>query len=64
MTEYNLKMLSNLLDEYYKEQSKTCNYDCYNCELGVLEGYCSGHSCAIETVVRKVDEELYYKIRG
>lgn len=59
MTENSLKQLSYLLDEYYKEQSKTCNYDCYNCELGILEGYGDGHSCAIETVSRKIDEELY-----
>lgn len=59
MTEQNLKMLSSLLDEYYKEQSKTCDYDCYNCELGILEGYGCGHSCAIETVSSKINAELY-----
>lgn len=59
MTKQDLKQLSFLLDEYYKEKSKTCNYDCYNCELGVLEGYGNGHSCAIEAVMREVDEEWY-----
>lgn len=59
MTEQNLKMLSSLLDEYYKEQSKTCDYDCYNCELGILESYGSGHSCAIATVANQIDMELY-----
>lgn len=59
MTRQKLEQLSLLLDEYYKEKSKTCEYDCYNCELGVLEGYGSGHSCAIETVARNIDEELY-----
>lgn len=58
MTKNNLKQLSFLLDEYYKEQSKTCSYDCYNCELGAIEGYGSGHSCAIEIIARKIDEEL------
>lgn len=59
MTEQNLKQLSYLLDEYYKEQSKTCDYDCCNCDLGILEGHGYGHSCAIETVTRKIYEELY-----
>lgn len=62
MTEQNLKMLASLLDEYYKEQSKTCDYDCYNCELGILEGYGAGHSCAIETVAREVNVDLYETI--
>ena len=59
MTEQNLKQLSALLDEYYKEQAKTCDYDCYNCELGVLRGYSDGHSCAIEIVEGKIGTELY-----
>ena len=59
MTEQNLKMLSSLLGEYYKEQSKTCDYNCYNCELGVISGYGDMHSCAIEKVENIVDEELY-----
>jgi hypothetical protein len=59
MKEQDLRQLLYLLDEYYKDKSKTCNYDCYNCELGILEGYCSGHSCAIETVSGMIDEELY-----
>lgn len=59
MTEQNLKQLSFLLGEYYKEQSKTCDYNCYNCELGVISGYGDMHSCAIEMVQDMVDEELY-----
>lgn len=59
MTVQNKKLLSSLLYEYYTDLSKTCNYDCYNCELGILEGYGSGHSCSVETVMRKLDEELY-----
>ena len=59
MTIQNKKQLSILLDEYYGELSKTCNYDCYNCELGIIEGYGYGHSCSIETVSRKINEELY-----
>lgn len=59
MTEQDLKQLSSLLSEYYKEQAKTCDYDCYNCELGILRGYGSGHSCAIEIVENEVDAELY-----
>ena len=58
MNEQKLKQLSSLLDEYYKYKSKTCDYDCYNCELGILEGYGSGHSCAIETVEKDVFREL------
>lgn len=59
MTEQKLKQLSSLLDEYYYELSKTCEYDCYNCELGILEGVCSAHSCSIEVVGRYIDEQLY-----
>ena len=59
MTLQKQEQLSSLLDEYYNELSKTCNYDCYNCELGILESYGSGHSCSIETVTRKISEDLY-----
>lgn len=59
MTRQKLEQLSSLLDEYYFEQSIKCDYDCYNCDLGMLEGYGSGYSCSIETVARAIDEELY-----
>lgn len=59
MTIQNKKQLSLLLYEYYKELSQTCEYDCNNCELGVLESYGSGHSCSVEVVERNLDEELY-----
>lgn len=63
MTREKRKQLSLLLDEYYNELSKTCNYDCYNCELRILESYGSGTSCSIETVTRKIDEDLYEEER-
>lgn len=63
MTREKRKQLYLLLDEYYNELSKTCNYDCYNCELGILESYGSGTSCSIETVARKIDEDLYEEER-
>lgn len=59
MTRQKQEQLSSLLNEYYDEMSKVCDYDCYNCELGVLEGYSSGHSCSIEIIMRKIDEDLY-----
>lgn len=59
MTRQDLKMLGSLLDDYYTKQSKTCNYDCNNCELGVLRGYGDGYSCSIEVVARNIVEELY-----
>lgn len=43
MTRQDKEKLSLLLNKYYNELTKTCCYDCYNCELGILEGYCSGH---------------------
>ena len=58
MNEQKLKQLFLLLNEYYGDKSKTCNYDCYNCELGVLEGYGSGHSCAIEIIESNVNRDL------
>lgn len=51
--------LLSLLDKYYKELAKTCEYDCYNCELGMLEGHGYGYSCSIETVIRNIELELY-----
>lgn len=51
--------LLSLLDKYYKELAKTCEYDCYNCELGILEGHGYGYSCSIETVIRNIELELY-----
>lgn len=62
MTKRNLEILSDLLNEYYQEHCKTCNYDCSNCELGVLEGCGYGHSCAVETVIREVNVDLYEMI--
>ena len=59
MTRQDLKMLGSLLDKYYEEQSKTCDYNCCNCDLGILEGHGYGHSCAIEVITRKIAEELY-----
>lgn len=59
MTKQNLDQLSSLLGEYYKDKAKACNYDCYNCNLGVLESYTSGHCCAVEVVEREVLAELY-----
>ena len=59
MTEQNKKQLLVFLYEYYNELSETCDYDCCHCELGVLEGHGYGHSCSIEVVERKLEEELY-----
>ena len=59
MTRQNKEKLALLLDEYYKELAKTCEFDCYNCELGMLEGHGYGYSCSIETVVRNIELELY-----
>ena len=55
------KRLSFLLSEYSDELNKKCDYDCYNCDLGILETCVSGHSCAIDTVLRKLDSELGYR---
>lgn len=63
MTREKRKQLSFLLYEYYSELFKTCNYDCDNCELGILESYGSGTSCSIETVARKIDGDLYEEER-
>ena len=59
MTLQSKNQLLQLLYEYYTDLSKTCNYDCCNCDLGILDGYGYGHSCSIETVARKLEEELY-----
>lgn len=59
MTVQQKKHLSTLLYEYYIELSKTCNYDCTNCDLGVLENYGSGYLCSVETVMRNLEVDLY-----
>ena len=59
MAEQERKQLLILLYEYSEKLAKTCNYDCYNCQLGILESYGSGHSCAIDTVIRNLESELY-----
>lgn len=59
MTKNDKEKLVSLLDEYYKELSKICNYDCANCEIGILESYGSGYSCAIDTVANNIESELY-----
>ena len=61
MTEQNLMQLLSLLDKYYQEQSKTCEYDCYNCDLGILRGYDDDHTCAIEVITEKIANILYHK---
>jgi hypothetical protein len=58
MDENKLRQLELLLHEYYQHNAKTCRYDCYNCELGILESYSSSHSCAIETVEASLYEDL------
>ena len=49
----------SLLDEYYKYKSKTCNYECNDCELGVLKNH-GQHSCscAIDLIMHTIDDEL------
>lgn len=61
MTTEKMNLLILLLYEYEDELNKKCNYDCYNCELGILESYGSMHSCAIETVARNLNFELNKK---
>lgn len=46
-----------LLNEYSDELAKTCKFNCYNCDLGILEAYCDMHTCAIDTVIRKLAED-------
>ena len=58
MTMQDKVQLALFLDEYYKESTKTCEYDCCNCELGILEGHSYGHSCSIEIVMKNVVQEL------
>ena len=59
MTKQEKEKLVILLDEYYKELAKSCDYDCSNCEMGILESYGSGYSCAIDTVANNIESELY-----
>lgn len=55
MTNEKKRELISLLDEYQQELNKKCDYDCYNCEMGILENYSSSHSCAIDVIVRYIN---------
>lgn len=35
MTEQKLKQLLSLLNEYYKEKSKTCEFNCFGAEISM-----------------------------
>ena len=59
MTEQKRKQLLILLYEYLKNLTKTCEYNCCNCKLGILENYGFGHSCAIDIITRNLELELY-----
>lgn len=54
----NKKVLLSLLDEYAKMRHKTCEYDCYNCDMGILESYGSSHSCALDVVANNIEYEI------
>lgn len=53
------EQLIALLTEYSNELTKECDYNCYNCELGILDGYACYHTCAIDAVIRPIEKELY-----
>lgn len=57
MTMQDKNELYILLNEYSDELAKTCKFDCYNCDLGILESYYDMHTCAIDTVIRKLAED-------
>ena len=59
MTEESKEQLYVFLNEYYMDKSKTCNYDCYNCELGILESYGSMNSCAVEKIMKHLEIEYW-----
>ena len=59
MTEQKLKQLLSLLNEYYKEKSKTCEFNCFGCDLAILKGCGYGPSCSIDVVVASIENELY-----
>lgn len=58
MLKNEIEQLRTKLEKYYKEKCLVCNYDCSNCDLGVLESHSSGYSCAIETVMRNVERGI------
>lgn len=39
------------------ELAKTCKFNCYNCDFGILETYYDMHTCAIDTVIRKLADD-------
>lgn len=58
MTRHRLEQLSSLLEEYYNDSIRQCRFDCFNCDLHVLQGY-DCHTCAIEVMIDQLDRELY-----
>ena len=53
-----LEELQDMLDRYYKFCTDSCDYDCFNCELGVLRSPFDSHSCAIEIVQEIISSDL------
>lgn len=54
--------LDNLLGELYNHERKTCEFNCLNCEYGVLKGYGDSYSCSIEHVQEVLMEVTYNEL--
>ena len=51
MTENEITTIQNLLKKVYNINYKYCDYDCCNCNYGILTSYGAGFSCSLEFVI-------------
>lgn len=42
--------LSTALHDLYKNETRTCEFDCHNCNFGIMKGPGDNYSCSIEFV--------------
>ena len=59
MTKEDRSALVYLLYKYYEEQVeiKKCQYDCTNCDLGMMVGYGYEYSCPISRIITEIENE-------
>lgn len=54
MTKNEINFLEELLHRVYKINAKYCDYDCRNCDYGILETYGDNFSCSLEFVINNI----------
>mgnify|MGYP003289971290 CR=1 FL=1 len=58
MTNQEKTILADLLDRYYEELTKTCEYNCNYCNYGVMQDYSGDCTCAIDVAYKIVANDV------